>query len=159
MLDFPRQKRDHLPRNGASDIEAVCTFELAAVIETWVEQQRRDHPVRNRGQASALDVRVFGKTLKRNPDTIPTSVDQLTRGALDLLPDITGIDGRVLYQIRKCRTKFTLLSIADQILTALDEQHALRDGRIRVVPNPRASKARLSAYLRECASDDYAPFE
>lgn len=149
-------------RNGSSDLEAVATVELADVINTWIELYKRTRPDPTWGAKSDDEtVMVFGKRLSRQSCTSSHIVKEKIAdySAINYIVERSGVPDRRLYAIRKVLYKFTVLSVADKLLTAIDEQHALRDGRVRVVANPNISIKRLAAFMMQCAEEGYAPFD
>ena len=108
---------------GNKDPLVVRTAELSAVLSLW---------------------------LSKHNGRFPNGHDGVFTGGYDyimyLRPELTP---RQLYRIVAVEAKHTFLRIADDILTAIDEQGALQDGRIEVIPNPRWNHEKWLAWKAE----------
>lgn len=118
-----------MPKNP--DPLVVRTFELSEVLAKWC----REH------DALISDSR----TTEWRPSHRYESEPDLLLGSFTASQYIayhSKLHDKAISRILKVEYKFTELRIADAILTAIDEQMALVDGRIETLPNPQWNQER-----------------
>ena len=101
----------------------VRTEELAAVLRPYIDKHNGRHPSYIGGSISLSDQSIAHRSFSAfNYIILNSSVT---------------INERTVRRILSGESKHTQLFIADSILCAIEEQGALTDGRIEVLPNPQ----------------------
>jgi len=101
----------------------VRTEELAAVLRPYIDKHNGRHPSYIGGSTSLSDQSIADYSFSAYKYIILNS-------------SVT-INERTVWRILSGESKHTQLFIADSILCAIEEQGALTDGRIEVLPNPQ----------------------
>lgn len=123
-----------------ADSLVVRTEELASVLRLWIDKHN-------------------GRFMKNSGGRRPSykytgEADEVIHyiGAYDYICFQMGKPpeyARVIYRVVTRESMHTDLSVADGLLTAIEESGALTDGRITVMPNPRWSKERWIKWKSE----------
>lgn len=113
--------------NSHSDGLVVRTEELSEVLRTWIDKHAARFPM-NLGYKDIEGISPYAYIIENS---------------------YYPICEKRLWRILKCEHKHTLFDIADSILSAIDQTHALHDGRIVVIPNPLWSMSKWLAWKEE----------
>lgn len=103
----------------------VRASELAEAMRPWVERER----------VKAKDAKAASSHGFR-PNPMAHRM-----GPMKWLSQETGLDESRVSRIYRCAHKFVNLDIAEKLLIAIGEQHAVHDGRIHILPNPAMKRA------------------
>jgi len=117
-------------RNNGTEPLSVPTDQLSHYVTIWIDKYRAERPYNHREHGRSC------------------SLENTYVGALDYLASQSGLAVRAINRVIYQESKFTSLSLADQILTAM-ERHDLLDNEINVVPNPRLTEQRFNEAMRE----------
>jgi hypothetical protein len=125
-------------RGGSAGLGALVVSgpELLAVLQPHVRQQ--DHE-----RAEALAAGEWADRHRASP----------ILGGSGWLSEASGLNARSVRRILAGQ-QWVSLSTADALLTAAGLSSALRDGRVRVVPNPKWSAQRWAARMHACGIED-----
>jgi hypothetical protein len=120
-----RHRELHPNYNGKGEPEVVPCYQLAKILNEWIEKYVADRPLR-----MAEDGGAFGETFM---------------GPIAWLVDKTGLNERSIHRIIKEEIKVVSLTQADLLLTAIDRHLS----EVQVVPNPNWSLERWIDYMKE----------
>lgn len=120
--------------SGNRDPLSVPTKDLARILQDWIEKHDARFPSEVGDQAASL---------AREPTRYSAGYSKGAYGfsARNYICEQAGIQLRSLHRVLRCESKFTSLSLADELLTAIERRDAL-DLDLRVVPNPAWSQER-----------------
>lgn len=113
--------------NGSNDPLVVRTEELASVLREWIHKHSARFPT-NLGPGHSEGFSPYYYLVENS--SYP-------------------ISERNVWRILNCESLHTNFAIADSILSATDQTHALHDGRVNVIPNPKWSTRRWTAWKEE----------
>ena len=123
------------------------TKDLAVEINRWRTEFEALHP-RNEGRSGYVGNTGYSSRGAATRDEYGNSTQTLQMGPIDWLSEKTGLGIRAIFRITNNETKWTSLSVADKILTAIGSYHKIGTGEIRVVPNPTWTTEKYVEYLR-----------
>lgn len=112
---------------GNTDPLVVRTEELSSVLREWVKKHSAQYPTSSGyGNLDGYSAMQYMRTHSHYP-----------------------ISDRVLYRILSNESIHTSFAIADSLLSAVDQNHALHDGRVEVLQNPQWSMTRWLTWKEE----------
>lgn len=100
-------------------------------------------PKHNSGMSEAESVRTEELTIILNS----WFRRQTDHDSLHNLADKVGMDESYIRRMLQGKTKYTALTLADKILTAIDRPDALSNGEVTVIPNPQWTMEKYIAYM------------
>lgn len=146
-------------RGGQTDPLVVSTYELGPILDQWLEAYNAEtvngHSPRGQMSRGMSNTRSGEEIDARQGETREGDVRKM--GGVTSLEFHSGISARAIWRIRTNESKFTSLTIADALLTAIDQVQAFHDGRVTIVPNPgltiESYHQRMAHEGRSCSSD------
>lgn len=138
--------------SGMSEAEGVSTKQLSDEIKRWRKEFEANHP-RNEGKSGLVGTsHTWGKMKSKLEMELDEELEEvfygqsIQMGPLDWLAEKSGLDHRVIQRILRCETKFTTLTIADNLLNAIGSYHKLAY-EIHVIPNPQWTNEKYLAFM------------
>lgn len=137
-------ERERKPgRGGTTDPLVVSAVELNPVLNRWIVEVDAEI-----GGSDSINSRTGGEKSQYAPK-FPSNRGMTRQSGLAILATRAEVSQRQIWAIRNGERKFVTLAIADRLLTAIDQNQAFHDGRIKIVPNPMWTTERYQAWLAE----------
>jgi hypothetical protein len=134
------------PSQGLGQPEVVPTSQLAEVLREWKEQYDRERSTSESMKKKQQRRKLFGYDVYVELNPMPVI------GAWQYLVEKTGINNRAIWRIISNESQYTSLTIADELVRAMDLPHYWHNGRLTIVPNPRWTQEKYIAYIEERGS-------